>query len=147
MTANRACIFCRIVAGEAEASLVYQDELVSAFMDAHPIAEGHVLVVPKRHAAGLDDLDEASAGRMMAVARRLAGALRHSGVPCEGVNLVVADGTAAGQSVFHCHLHVIPRAAGDGFGFRRPLGLGRSPSRPAMTAVAARIREGLEAGS
>lgn len=147
MTANPSCIFCRIVAGEAEASLVYQDDLVSAFMDAHPVAEGHVLVVPRRHASGLEDLDEAAAGRMMAVARRLAGALRRSGVPCEGVNLVLADGTAAGQSVFHCHLHVIPRAAGDGFGFRRPLGLGRSPSRPAMNAVAERIRELLNAES
>jgi len=147
MTANPSCIFCRIVAGEAEASLVYQDEWVSAFMDAHPIAEGHILVVPRRHASGLDDLDEAAAGRMMAVARRLAGALRRSGVPCEGVNLVLADGTAAGQSVFHCHLHVIPRAAGDGFGFRRPLGLRRSPSRPAMNAVAERIRELLNAES
>jgi len=145
MTANPSCIFCRIVAGEAEASLVYQDEWVSAFMDAHPIAEGHILVVPRRHASGLDDLDEAAAGRMMAVARRLAGALRRSGVPCEGVNLVLADGTAAGQSVFHCHLHVIPRAAGDGFGFRRPLGLGRSASRPVMEAVAERIRESLNA--
>jgi diadenosine tetraphosphate (Ap4A) HIT family hydrolase len=58
---------------------------------------------------------------------------------------VLADGTAAGQSVFHCHLHVIPRAAGDGFGFRRPLGLGRSASRPVMEAVAERIRESLSA--
>lgn len=144
MIANSSCIFCRIVAGEAEVSLVYQDELVSAFMDAHPIAEGHVLVVPKRHASGLEDLDEASAGRMMVVGRRLAGALRRSGIRCEGVNLVLADGTAAGQSVFHCHLHVIPRAAGDGFGFRRPLGLGRSPSRPEMNTLAGRIRVSLE---
>jgi len=145
MIVNSSCIFCQIVAGEAEVSLVYQDELVSAFMDAHPIAEGHVLVVPRRHASGLEDLDEASAGRMMVVGRRLAGALRRSGVRCEGVNLVLADGTAAGQSVFHCHLHVIPRAAGDGFGFRRPLGLGRSASRPVMEAVAERIRESLNA--
>jgi histidine triad (HIT) family protein len=145
MTANPGCIFCRIVAREAEASLVYQDALVSAFMDAHPIAEGHILVVPKRHACGLADLDEPSAGRMMGVGRRLAGALRRSGLPCEGVNLLLADGAAAGQSVFHCHLHVIPRTSGDGFGLRRALGLGSSPSRLAMDAVAARIRESLEA--
>jgi diadenosine tetraphosphate (Ap4A) HIT family hydrolase len=138
------CIFCRIIAGQAEASLVYQDAWVCAFLDAHPVAEGHLLVVPVRHAAGLRDLDEESAGRMMITGRRLGGALRRSGVKCEGVNLLLADGAAAGQSVFHCHLHVIPRAAGDGFGFRRPLGVGRSPSRPAMNTLAGRIRSALE---
>ncbi len=61
MTLSSACIFCRIVAGEAEASLVYRDEAVTAFMDAHPVAEGHLLVVPNRHAAGLEDLDESEA--------------------------------------------------------------------------------------
>ena len=144
MTANSNCIFCRIVAGQAEASLVYQDARVCAFMDAHPLADGHLLVVPVRHASGLQDLDEDSAGQMMIIGRRLAGALRRSGVPCDGVNLLLADGAAAGQSVYHCHLHVIPRYPGDGFGFRRPLGIGRSPSRPAMEALATRLRDSLQ---
>lgn len=145
MPSSSACIFCRIVAGEAEASLVYQDEAVTAFMDAHPVAEGHLLVVPNRHASGLSDLDETDAGRMIAAARRLATALRRSGLPCEGVNLLLADGIAAGQTVFHCHLHVIPRTSKDGFGFRRPLGVGRDASRQAREAVAEQIRACLEA--
>jgi len=145
MPSSSACIFCRIVAGEAEASLVYRDEAVTAFMDAHPVAEGHLLVVPNRHASGLIDLDENDAGRMIAAARRLAAALRRSGLPCEGVNLLLADGVAAGQTVFHCHLHVIPRTSRDGFGFRRPLGVGRDASQQAREAVAEQIRACLEA--
>lgn len=147
MTDNPNCIFCRIIAGQAEASLVYRDELVCAILDAHPVAEGHVLVIPLQHASGLEALPETAAGRMMVVGRRLAGALRHAQARCEGVNLLLADGAAAGQSVFHCHLHVIPRAAGDGFGFRRPLGVGRSPSRSAMDALAQRLRAVLESGA
>ena len=91
------------------------------------------------------DLDEADAGRMISAARRLAAALRRSGLPCEGVNLLLADGVAAGQTVFHCHLHVIPRTSKDGFGFRRPLGIGRDASRLARESVAERVRACLDA--
>jgi diadenosine tetraphosphate (Ap4A) HIT family hydrolase len=146
MTTRSNCIFCRIVAGQAEASLVYQDAWVCAFLDSHPVAEGHLLVVPVRHASGLEDLDEDAAGQMMIIGRRMGAALRRCGVPCEGVNLLLADGAAAGQTVFHCHLHVIPRSTGDGFGFRRPLGVGRSASRPEMNALAERIRAALGRG-
>jgi diadenosine tetraphosphate (Ap4A) HIT family hydrolase len=72
-------------------------------------------------------------------------ALRRSGLPCDGVNLLVADGRAAGQTVFHCHLHVIPRTSRDGFGYRRPLGVGRDASLQAREAGAVRIRACLEA--
>jgi diadenosine tetraphosphate (Ap4A) HIT family hydrolase len=147
MTSAPACIFCRIVAGEGEASLVYHDDLVTAFMDANPVVQGHLLVVPNRHAAGLDELDQDAAARMMVVGRRLAGALRRSGIPCDGVNLLLADGTTAGQTVFHCHLHVLPRTSRDGFGFRRPLGAGRHAARQALETAATQIREALHAGS
>jgi histidine triad (HIT) family protein len=140
------CIFCRIVAGEADASLVYRDDLVTAFMDAHPVAQGHLLVVPNHHVAGLDELSDDAAGRMMVVGRRLAGALRRSGIPCDGVNLLLADGTTAGQTVFHCHLHVLPRTSRDGFGFRRPLGAGLPAGRQALESVAKQIRVVLDAG-
>jgi histidine triad (HIT) family protein len=143
MSPASACIFCRIVAGEAEASLVYHDDLVTAFMDAHPVVQGHLLVVPNRHAAGLSELDDDAAGRMMVIGRRLAGALRRSGVPCDGVNLMLADGATAGQTVFHCHLHVLPRTERDGFGFRRPLGAGMPAGRTALESAAQRIREAL----
>jgi histidine triad (HIT) family protein len=84
-------------------------------MDIQPVTSGHVLVVPNRHAANLEQLDQASEQAMFHLARQIARAIRHSGLPCEGVNIFLADGGAAGQTVFHSHLHVIPRFAGDGF--------------------------------
>ena len=110
-----ACVFCGIIAGEVPASRVYEDDDVVAFMDVRPLTPGHLLVVPRAHAARLEDLDEDLGTRVFAVAHRLARALRSSAVPAEGVNFFLADGVAAGQEVFHVHLHVIPRTPGDGF--------------------------------
>lgn len=112
------CVFCEIVAHRAEATLVRQDDLVTAFMDTQPVNAGHVLVVPNEHATFLADLPEETGTHMFRVAQRVARALRDSGLPCEGVNLFLADGEAAGQEVFHVHLHVFPRVSDDGFGFR-----------------------------
>jgi histidine triad (HIT) family protein len=109
------CIFCLIVAGEAPASVVYADDQVTAFMDLYPVTPGHTLVVPKAHSVGVLDLDDATGARMWTVARRVAQALTRSNLRCDGVNLFLADGEAAGQDVFHSHLHVIPRYEGDGF--------------------------------
>jgi histidine triad (HIT) family protein len=109
------CIFCAIVAGVAEASVVYEDEVVVVFMDLNPVTPGHLLVVPRTHAVGLEDLDESSAGHVWAVAHRMAKALRRSGLRCEGINVFLADGEVAFQEIFHFHLHVFPRYAGDGF--------------------------------
>ena len=114
------CVFCAIVAGTAEASIVHSDEHVVAFMDIRPVVPGHLLVVPRRHAVGLADLDPEDGARVFRVAQRLAralrdSALRDSGLRCDGVNLFLADGVAAGQEVFHVHLHVLPRHPGDGF--------------------------------
>ena len=144
MSLDPHCIFCQIVTGEAEASRVYRDPLVTAFMDIHPVTRGHLLVVPNSHFPDLASLDAQYAAQMMAAGRRAAGALRVSDLHVEGVNLHLADGPAAGQSVFHCHLHVIPRYHGDGFGFRRPFG--RTPgSRSDLEAVAAMLRPALAA--
>jgi histidine triad (HIT) family protein len=112
------CIFCRIVAGDAPASVVHRDERCVAFMDIRPVNPGHLLVVPLRHAPHLADTDGETAAHLMRVAHRLAAALRASGLRCEGVNLFLADGAAAMQEVFHVHLHVFPRFRGDGFGLR-----------------------------
>ncbi len=110
----KPCIFCDILAGKVAANIVYRDELCAAFMDIHPVNPGHVLVVPIEHAAMLAELDEAAAGHMLQVAQRIDAAIRSSGIRCEGVNLLLADGQSAGQSVMHVHLHVVPRYAGDG---------------------------------
>lgn len=85
------------------------------FMAIQPVTDGHLLVIPKRHAPYLTDLDEQLGMSMFRVGQRLAAALRPSGLPCEGVNLLLADGEVAFQEVFHVHLHVFPRTPGDGF--------------------------------
>ena len=137
------CVFCGILAGKSPGSVVYRDELCVAFMDTQPVNAGHVLVVPLKHAAYLSDLDSPTAGHLMVVAQRIADALRQSRVRTEGVNLILADGAAAGQEVFHVHLHVIPRHAGDGFGFRFGPEYTNRPPREQLDAATAQIRDAL----
>jgi histidine triad (HIT) family protein len=115
------CIFCNILAEMEPAVFVYHDELCAAFMDIRPVNPGHVLVVPRMHAALLTELDQRSAAQMFVVAQKIDLALRsvaENGIRCEGVNLFLADGRAAGQDVMHVHLHVFPRFAGDGHHLR-----------------------------
>lgn len=144
MTQDPACVFCKIIAGQAEASVVYRDDKVVVFMDIRPVTPGHMLVVPTQHSASLADMAEEQAGHLFHVGKRMAEGLRRSGLRCGGVNLYLADGTAAGQTVFHSHLHVIPRYRGDGFGFHHPDGYGEQSARSDLEEAAARIREGLD---
>ena len=109
------CIFCAIVARRAEASVVHEDEAVVAFMDLNPVTPGHLLVVPREHASGLEDLDRATSAHVWSVGHDMARALRRSRMGCEGINVLLCDGEAAFQTIFHFHLHVIPRYAGDGW--------------------------------
>jgi histidine triad (HIT) family protein len=136
------CIFCRILKGDLPSSVVYRDDLCLAFLDIHPINSGHVLVVPLRHAAELAELDPPIAGHLMVVAQRITAALRASTLRCDGVNLLLADGEAAGQEVFHVHVHVVPRYEGDDFGFRRVFQSG-DPTREELDVVAAQIRDSI----
>ncbi len=133
------CVFCAIRDGAAPASVVHEDEVALAFMDIHPINDGHVLVVPREHAASLAELDPEAGAHLFRVAQRLAGRLRESGLRCEGVNLFLADGEAAGQDVFHVHLHVLPRFEGDNLLIEPRQGFGR-PDREALDDLAARLR-------
>lgn len=107
------CVFCRIIAGEAPARIVHEDDDVLAFLDIRPITRGHTLVVPKRHAAVLDELDPALGGKVFAVAHTLARAVRRSDLAADAANLLINDGRAAFQTVHHVHMHVIPRRHGD----------------------------------
>ncbi len=141
------CIFCRILAGELPGTVVYRDDACAAFMDIQPVNPGHVLVVPVQHATHLADMDAEPAARLMAVAHRVAAALRASGVRCEGVNLFLADGEAAMQEVPHVHLHVFPRWRGDGFGLRFGPDYKHKAPRAALEEVAARLRPALDAES
>lgn len=131
------CVFCAVIAGEAESSVVYDDEHTIAFMDIRPFTAGHLLVVPKIHAANLAELDPADGGRLFQVGQRMAAAVRESAPAAEGVNFFLADGIAAGQEVFHVHLHVVPRTPGDGFGLR---GRPTTPPRADLDYLAGSIR-------
>ncbi len=104
---DSSCIFCKIAAGQAPATLLYEDDLVVAFHDLHKIAPVHILIIPKRHITSVnevDEADEAALGRLMRVASRLAA---EHGVAGSGYRLVVNTGHDGGQSVFHLHMHLI----------------------------------------
>jgi histidine triad (HIT) family protein len=146
MSIPTRCIFCEIIARRAPGSFVYEDEVCAAFMDIRPVNPGHVLVVPRRHAANLAELDPQDGARMFQAAQRVAEGLRKCGLPCEGINLFLADGEAAGQDVFHAHLHVFPRYRGDGFGLRFGPNYGQVQPREQLDEVSERIREQIDRG-
>lgn len=108
------CIFCKIIAGELPATRIYEDDQVLAFLDIAPINPGHILVIPKEHHTGSSTVPEDVAGHMFKIGSRIGVALKRA-LDYDGFNLHLADGTCAGQVVMHCHLHVVPRGAEDGF--------------------------------
>ena len=134
-----ACIFCAIVERNVEASMVYEDETVVVFMDLNPVTPGHLLVVPRQHAVGLEDLDGATSAHVWSLGHQMARALRRSGLRCEGINVFLADGEVAFQEVFHFHLHVFPRYAGDGFSIDAKL---EERERALLDAEAKAVKEG-----
>ena len=107
------CIFCKIIRGEIPCFKVYEDDDVLAFMDVNPVAEGHVLVIPKHHSRDILETPPEWVGKTFAGAGRVARAVQKSLAP-DGINIVQANGPGAKQSVFHLHVHVIPRAMDDG---------------------------------
>jgi histidine triad (HIT) family protein len=137
------CIFCRIVAGQAPASMIYRDEFVAAFMDIQPVNPGHVLVTPVQHATFLADLDPEVGAQMFKISQRISTGLFNSGIRCEGTNLFLANGAPAGQDVFHVHLHIFPRYRGDGFGLRFGLAYGTRPPREELDALSRQIRSAM----
>jgi len=145
MPADGSCIFCKIALREAPASVLAETDRTVAFLDIRPITPGHALVIPKAHAAFLEDLRPEDGRAIFATGQALAAALRRSGLRCEGVNFHLADGEAAGQEVFHVHLHVFPRFRGDGVGLRMGPGYGSMPSRAELDATGAAIRTHLAA--
>jgi len=131
------CVFCQIIAGESPASIFYQDEIVVGLMTIGPVTTGHAMIIPKQHAASLAEMDESTGRHLWTIAQRTAAALRASGLKCEGINLFLADGKAAFQDVFHVHLHVFPRYAGDPFKIIADWSV--KPSREELDRVAQQI--------
>jgi len=107
------CLFCKIAAGELPAHKVHEDERSLAFLDLYPGCEGHCLVIPKAHSENFLDLSEQDRNAVMATARRVSEALTKE-LGSDGFNLHQSNGAAAGQVIFHFHLHILPRREGDG---------------------------------
>ncbi|HYR82219.1 MAG TPA: HIT family protein [Thermoplasmata archaeon] len=138
------CIFCEIVRRGAPASIVREDASTLAFMDIQPMNPGHVLVIPKAHAAYIEDLPPAAIGPILEASKEISRALRTSGIRCEAVSFYLANGKEAGQEVFHTHMHVIPRWRGDGLGLRVRADRGRVADRKELDTLAAKIRAAMD---
>ena len=133
------CIFCRLAAGEIPAARVYEDELTLAFMDTGQVNPGHVLVATRRHAATLLDITPEEAAAVMQTAQRVAQAVRAAFDP-PGLTLLQANGREGDQTVFHFHLHVVPRHAQDGVALTWPR---KEPPAEVLQGYAARLREAM----
>ncbi len=113
------CIFCKIANGEIPTNTVYEDELFRAILDANPANTGHTLIIPKTHATNVFEIDETTVGKAYMLAKKLSLAVKEA-TGCEGINILQNNGEAAGQTVNHFHIHVVPRNKKDdvniGFG-------------------------------
>ena len=134
------CIFCRLVLGEIPSARVYEDALTVAFMDIGQVNPGHVLVATRRHAATLLDTTPEEAGAVMQTAQRVAHAVQDAFDP-PGLTLLQANGREGDQTVFHFHMHVVPRHADDGIALSWPR---KEPAFDVLEGYAGRLRKVLE---
>jgi len=139
MTGDPDCVFCKIVGGGIPAEKVIEDHACLAFMDIGPLAEGHVLLIPKEHFQTVDQMPGEIAGAMLRHVPVLVKAVQ-SATGCQGVNVLQNNGKVAHQVVPHVHFHVIPRNPGDAFGFNWPAG---EYAEGRMQALAGEIRKHL----
>lgn len=109
------CIFCKIANGEIPAATIYEDEDFRAILDLGPASKGHALIIPKEHYANLYELDDVVAGKVLVVAKKIISKMKEV-LNCDGYNLVQNNGSVAGQTVFHFHMHLIPRYENDEVG-------------------------------
>ena len=134
------CVFCKIVEGQIPSTKVYEDESTLAFMDIGEVNPGHVLVMVKPHVDNIFGLDDTLAAAAFQTAARVARAVQKAYAP-EGVTLYQANGAAAGQTVYHFHLHLVPRYDKDGMHLIWPV---RNPPREQLEANACRLRAALD---
>lgn len=106
--ADENCVFCKIIAGEIPSTTVYEDDDFKAILDVNPAARGHVIILPKKHAANIFELEDEDAAKVFPIAKKIASAVKKT-YDCDGVNILQNNGEAAGQTVFHLHVHVVPR--------------------------------------
>lgn len=134
------CIFCKIIAGEIPSATIYEDGEFKVIMDISPAAKGHAIILPKQHCVDLYELDDATASKALLVARKVATAMKAE-LNCDGLNLLQNNGTAAGQTVFHFHIHLIPRYESDQVNMNWTQGSYEDGEAATIAkAIAARIR-------
>jgi histidine triad (HIT) family protein len=133
------CVFCRIVAKQIPATVVHEDEHTLAFMDLGQVNPGHVLVTLKTHVENVFNLEPQQASALGVASARVARAIRDAFAP-QGLSVYQANGKAAGQTVFHYHVHLVPRHDGDGMALSWPV---KNPPREQLEAHAAKIRASL----
>lgn len=129
------CVFCEIAAGQLAAHIVYEDEQCLAFLDADPIQEGHVLLIPRRHYQDADEISEPEFAHLMCVSRKLIGAIKKACSP-DGYSVMQNGGKF--NDIGHYHMHIFPRYISDGFGWREPSGQPRADEH-----IAERIKSSL----
>ncbi|OSC38688.1 HIT family protein [Mycobacterium decipiens] len=134
-----SCVFCAIVAGAAPAIRIYEDDDYLAILDIRPFTRGHTLVLPKRHTVDLTDTPPETLAEMVAIGQRIARAARATEL-ADATNVAINDGPAAFQTVFHVHLHVLPRRNGDKLSVAKGMMLRRDPDREATGRI---LREAL----
>ena len=111
MTFSKTCIFCKIVRKQAPASIVYEDETVIAFLDIRPLNLGHTLVIPKAHCVNIFDIPEDHLNQVYRVTKQVSSAIKKT-TSADGISIIQQNGKAAGQDIFHLHVHVVPRFEG-----------------------------------
>jgi len=110
------CIFCRLANGDIPTNALYEDDIVKAIFDLSPASMGHIIIMPKEHFDNLYSIDEETAAHVFKVATRLAKAIKEA-LNCDGMNILQNNEEIAGQTVFHFHMHIIPRYLGDNVKF------------------------------
>ncbi|ORW92008.1 HIT family hydrolase [Mycobacterium sp. IEC1808] len=129
-----SCVFCAIVAGDAPAHRIYEDDGYLAILDIRPFTRGHTLVIPKRHTVDLTDTPPQTLADMATIGQRVARAARTTEL-ADATNIAINDGRPAFQTVMHIHLHVLPRRNGDKLSFAKGMLLRRDPDREATARI------------
>jgi histidine triad (HIT) family protein len=140
---DESCIFCKIVQKQAPSSVVYEDETVLAFLDIRPLNMGHVLVIPKEHFVDIFDIPEPQLCQVQKVAKLTAFAVKES-VNADGISIIQQNGKAAGQDIFHLHVHVVPRFEGQKL---TPFHELKTVDREKLDQIASKIRHYIEQGA
>jgi len=137
MASDQSCIFCKIVTKLAEASVIYENESVMAFLDIRPLNRGHTLVIPKEHYVDIFDIPKKLLGEIHVVSKEIAPAIEAT-TKADGISIIQQNGEAAGQDIFHLHVHIVPRFEGQKLPHFSEL---QQVNREALDLMANKIRQ------